>query len=535
MVRKEIEHQHLLEPGTTIVVGVSGGCDSLCLLHVLRRLCSEKDWSLHVAHLNHCLRGADADEDMVFVALRAIDWELPCTVQAIDIRTIAQLRRLSIEETSRQVRYGFLANVARHVGARAIAVGHHADDQSETVLMHFLRGAGLAGLRGMSSAVDLDNLHMINNRHVPSSTSSKIRLVRPLLSVRRTEIEAYCQTHNLSPRFDRSNLDTSFLRNRLRHELLPLLETYNPNIKALLRRTAQVAAADHDLFTNILSDAWTQTVTEERQDAISFNLARWRALPLALQRATLRHAAFRLRPRLRDVGFVHVENALGVAATGSTGARVTLPQRLCLTVDYQTLRLADIAEDVSLPHWPLLWIDERIPVTIPGATVLPDESNPARTRAPQDDSQKSTGSSGWRLETCRWQGPRKNALTNPDRWTAYLDADQLGPKPALRRRRPGDCFQPLGMKGQGIRVSDLMINVKIPRRWRDHIPLLVHARPGSDGVEEIAWVVGWRIDERVRITASTRHVVRLRWRRDPALVARNQDVRPLETDRGTEG
>lgn len=491
-VRKRLENHRLLEVGATIVVGVSGGVDSLCLLHVLKSLRSEFDWSIHVAHLNHCLRGTEADDDMIFVALLATRWELPCTIGVTDVDAVARRRRLSLEETARQVRYGFLADVAQQVGTSAVLVGHNADDQSETVLMHFLRGTGLAGLRGISETVDLQGLRTIPEGARLLSPETSIRLLRPLLGVPRTEIEQYCETYKLTPRFDRSNLDRTFFRNRLRHELLPLLETYNPNIKMLLRRTAAVAAADYELITSMRSDAWARVVREETESEITFDLAQWRALPLALQRASLRHGAFRLRPQLRDVEYLHIKQAVDIAANGSTGAQAVLPQSLRLTVGYETLRLASDEHSPSPPNWVLLCENGPISVAVPGETVLPN--------------------SNWRLEIRPWYGDITTIRRNPDRWTAYLDADQLGSSPMLRRRRPKDRFQPLGMGGQVVKVADFFINAKIPRDWREYIPLLVHRRSGRSD-DEIAWIVGWRIAERVKVTPKTDHTLRLRWLR----------------------
>ena len=515
VVRKEIERGQLLEAGATIVVGVSGGGDSLCLLHVLNRLRPEFKWSLHVAHLNHCLRGTEADEDMIFVALLAMDWGLPCTIEVADVETIARQRRLSLEETARQVRYSFLAKVARLVNATAVAAGHHADDQSETVLMHLLRGTGLAGLRGMLPSVDLESLNRHPKEASSPSPTAHLRLVRPLLSVSRAEIDDYCRSHNLSPRFDRSNLELTYFRNRLRRQLLPLLETYNPNIKALLHQTATIAAADHELLTFVRDEVWAREVREERKNRISFDLLGWRALPLALQRATLRQAAYRLRPGLRDLDFVHIQQAVDVATNGSTGAQAILPQGLCLTVGYQTLRLAIADERPPVPDWPLLWHDGPMPVAVPGQTTLPDNQIHPAQHSPKYDVRGAGSISKWWLEAGPWTGEIETVLTNSDRWTAYLDADQLGHHLTLRRRRPGDHFQPLGMGGQNVEVTDLMINAKIPRQWRNYIPLLVYDRPGGTDEEEIAWLVGWRIDERVKITDRTRRIIRLRWLRSP--------------------
>ncbi len=497
VVQEAIEREHLLKRGAKIVVGVSGGPDSLCLLHLLDRLRAPYDWSLHVAHLHHGLRGAAADEDMVFVALQAMDWGLPCSIQVVDVAAVAQAQGLSTEEAARQVRYGFLGHVAQKTGATAIAVGHHADDQSETVLMHFLRGSGLAGLRGMAPAVDLGSMRLLPSQPA-ASPLPHIALVRPLLDVPRAAIKDYCHEHQLAPRTDRSNLDVTYFRNRLRHELLPLLETYNPNIRTLLRRTASVAKADYALIAAARDTAWTRLVQKADAQAITFEREGWRELPLSLRRATLRQAAYRLRPQLRDVDFVHIQAAVDVATDGTTGAQATLPQGLCLTVGYETLRIADAATEPPPPDQPLLWQTDPLPVSVPGQTTLP----PAPSSSPAPPV--------WQLEAQMWSGDRQTLWNNRDRWTAYLDADRLGPHPALRPRRPGDRFQPLGMEGQTASLADFMVNVKLPSPWRDRTALLVHEPPDGDP-DQIAWVVGWRIDERVKVTPDTQRIVRLRW------------------------
>jgi tRNA(Ile)-lysidine synthase len=508
VIRRDIREKQLLPTGATIVVGVSGGADSLCLLHVLERLQSEFGWSIHIAHMNHCLRGKEADQDMLFVASLALAMGLPCTIDVTDVEALAQARHMSLEETARQARYGFLQELALQIGATAVAVGHNADDQSETVLMHVLRGSGLAGLRGMQPKRDMRDLRVIDQM-VSKTRSKDVQLVRPLLSVPRSAIEAYCQLHGLSPRFDRSNLDTTFFRNRLRHELLPLLESYNPKIRASLRRAAQIAAADYELLAQHRDAAWSRLIKTETDSEISFGLTGWRALPVALQRATLRRAVFTLRPQLRDVQFTHIEQAVEIANRGDTGAQATLPQGLQMTVGYQSLRLSSEAAKPGAPGWPLLWSDVRVPVSIPGETRLPTSSKERRGLR----ASNSSSSSAWRLEARRWQGEKEVALSNRDRWTAYLDADRLSDDVALRRRRPGDRFQPLGMEGHSVELADFMINAKIPRRWRTLVPLLVH-KPADDPQEDaIAWVVGWRIDERVKITPQTDRIIRLRWYR----------------------
>jgi len=261
-VRQYAERYDLFRPGELVVVAVSGGPDSLCLLHLLHGLAPALGLQLHVAHLNHGLRGEDADADARFVAGFAAALGLPCTIGQADVRALADAPGISLEEAARQARYRFLSETARAVGARTIAVGHNADDQAETVLMHFLRGSGLAGLRGMAPKTALGEYWLggIASRQTPplamTSGGADFWLIRPLLAIPRRAIEAYCAEHGLAPRFDRSNADTTFFRNRLRHELLPILEQYNPAIRAILAHTAEALAGDHQIVRAEVEAAW---------------------------------------------------------------------------------------------------------------------------------------------------------------------------------------------------------------------------------------------------------------------------------------
>ncbi|RME37472.1 MAG: tRNA lysidine(34) synthetase TilS, partial [Thermoflexia bacterium] len=340
-VREFIQRHRLLTPGDRVVVGVSGGPDSLCLLHLMLRMQEEYSLALHVAHLHHGARGEDADADAAFVADLARKWGLPVTVERVDVPAVARAHKLAFEEAARRVRYGFLAHVAGQVGATKVAVGHNADDQAETVLMHFLRGAGPAGLRGMRPATPLSEYRLLEQGSPFLLPPVLPTLIRPLLAIPRKRIEAYCAEHGLQPRLDRSNLDTTYFRNRLRHELLPLLETYNPNIRRRLLHTAEVIAADYELLTHLRDQAWQEVVRQATREAIFLDRAAWAAQPLSLQRALIREAAYRLRPHLRDVDFVHVEAAVRVAMERETGARATLPGGLSLLVDYDVLIVAD--------------------------------------------------------------------------------------------------------------------------------------------------------------------------------------------------
>ena len=485
-VQQSIARYDLFASGESIVVGVSGGPDSLCLLHVLHQLRADMRLRLHVAHLDHGLRGGDGEEDAAFVRTTAAAWGLECTVERQDVSVLTPRPGVAVEETARQCRYSFLADVCRRIGATTIAVGHNADDQSETVLMHWLRGAGLSGLRGMLPVTPLDSLRLASVGEEAQETHS-LRLVRPLLQVTRDDIEAYCQEHALEPRFDRSNLDTTFNRNRLRHELLPLLETYNPRVRDILRRSATVIADDYALLQELLQRAWSDTVVSEDGRMVEFRLNGWRALPLSLQRATVREAVRRLRRSLRDVSWIHIEDALWLAREKSTGAQATLPQGLMLTIGYESLVIASMESPPRGPDLPLLHVS-HLSLARSGPTVLPGTA----WRAEITLLVPSELPSGWQR--------------NPDRWQVFLDAGAVENGLALRSRVPGDRFQPLGMGGRTVSVSDYMINRKLPRDLRDRWPLLT-------GPGRIVWVAGYRQDQRTQVTPATRQVLRVRLRR----------------------
>lgn len=484
-VRQTIEQNRLLLGGEILVVGVSGGPDSLCLLHVLCRLLGAYDLTLHVAHLHHGLRGADADADAEFVRVLATDWSLPCTVEQANVSTLAREHHLAVEEAARRARYAFLKRVAGAAGAQTIAVGHNADDQAETVLMHWLRGSGLAGLRGMLPLVSLDDYRLLENDPPPQSPIRNFRLIRPLLEVTRTDIEAYCDYYNLEPRFDRSNLDTTYYRNWLRHEVIPLLARHNPNVQEVIRRSARVIADDYALLRSFVEEAWPRVVLDESlaEECIVFDLVAWRTLPLSLQRSTLREAIHRLRRSLRNINFVHVENARRVACEGSTGDRATLPRNLMLTLGYDRFVIAQSDATDLMPDWPLLSPGTApLPVNVPGVTLLPDSCWMLRVEV----LERAELAVGWE--------------TNADPWRAFLDAGAVGDRGRLRTRRPGDRFRPLGMGGHSAKLADFLTNQKVSHAVRDRLPLL-------EGESGIAWVCGQRVDERARVQDDTQKVL----------------------------
>ncbi|NPA91098.1 MAG: tRNA lysidine(34) synthetase TilS [Chloroflexi bacterium] len=475
--------------GAPLVVGVSGGVDSVCLLHILADLADVYRLRLHVVHVHHGIRGEDADADAAFVREMAAKLGLPFILRHVDIPTAAQQPGVSVEEAARQWRYAILGQEAERVHAPWVAVAHNADDQVETVLMHVIRGAGLAGLRGMRPLTWYGYLRLPLVPPQARPRSERLWLLRPLLWARRPDIETWVEERHLPYRFDLSNLDTTYFRNRLRHQVLPLLEEMNPQVRAALYATGELAAADFDLLHPLSVAAWAETLVEETPRGLRFSLARWRSHPLAHRRAILRDAVMYLRRELRDIGFAHVERAREFLENPAipAGSEYTLPAGLTLRKEYETFWVGE-GDEVEYPAYPL--ISGRIDIPTTGVYPLGE---------------------GWHLRVTHRAREEVGEVWrhNPDPWTAYFDADRLHWPLHLRPREEGERMEPLGMPGKQVLVSEIMINAKIPRWVRDRWPLLV------DAAGTVHWIVGVRQAHTSRITPDTRRVLILRVERSP--------------------
>ena len=444
-----------------VLVGVSGGTDSVCLIHILNQLKASLDIHLHIAHLNHMLRGASSDGDARYVEKLGRSLKIPVTVEARDVDAYRKEHKLSLEEAAREVRYDFFARTAESTGAECVALGHTEDDQVETVLMHLVRGSGLAGLRGMSPV-----------SHIGQSGRAKLRIVRPLLEVSRKETEDYCLAYDLKPRTDSTNYSLDYTRNRFRHELVPMLREANSNVGAAIRRVTRTAADDLSFIESEVAKVWSDAVCINPV-GITINTAAVLALHPALQRHLLRRVMSESLGDLVDIEAVHIEGMME-ALRKPAGRRISLPRGLTFYVSYDTCLLAKDAADVC----PLPEIKGVRRLKVPGVTLLP----------------------GWRVQS-DVVAPGERA----DGFKACIDMDASGAELTVRRRQPGDRFQPLGMNNTK-RLQDFMVDAKIPSTWRDRVPLVCL----PDG---IVWVAGWRISERVKVTEATKRVLRISFER----------------------
>jgi tRNA(Ile)-lysidine synthase len=493
-VRQTLRQHGCFVPGQAAVVAVSGGADSLCLLHVLNALHQDLGIHLHVAHLNHGLRGESAEADARFVDQTAVLLGLPATVESRDVVAYQRLHRLTMEEAAREVRYRFLLEVAQRTGAASVATGHTADDNVETLVLHWLRGAGLAGMRGMPVARELSGFALgratAESRAGEQPSQPPVMLLRPLLQVTRARTETYCREQGLAFRQDETNQDLRVTRNRIRQGLLPELETYNPGLRATLLRSAQAATDDFDYISSQALAAWTCVVAPSEDPAASVTLNRrtFRDLPPALQRSLLRRALEQLWGGWQDFGWVHLESLRLATADGRVGTVVRLPHSMALTVGYGEAILSLETQPGGVPapdpNLPLLLVEE-VPVAVPGTTWLPGTD--------------------WRLDVEEVSLPAELARGEGE---VYVDAGILGASLVLRRPLAGDRLQPLGMAGTK-KLHDLFVDEKLPRQYRAQTPVL--AVNGQTG--QIVWVAGRWLAQWARVRPETRRAWRLRLRR----------------------
>ena len=464
--------------GTHLVVGISGGPDSSALLHCLSRLRQRYDLHLHAAHLNHNFRGEEAEEDARFAAAIAKELALPATVERRDVLVYQRERRISsFEQAARELRYSFLAEVADGVGASAVAVGHTSDDLAETVLLHILRGSGIHGLRGMSESSSW-----------PFAREGRaLRLFRPLLNSTKAETENYCLELDKEYRIDSGNYLSRFTRNRVRQNLLPLLASeYNPRVRESLVRLSRTASLELD-YLEAEVERWWPRVAVVEDGAVCFDRPALLAVHPALQKLLFRRAFTHLTGDARRLSERHLDAMVKLAQSKMSGRRLDLPNRLKLHRSYDQLRLS---QDPILPcPYPLLEGSHSLAIPATETEQVVFEAGPWRVTLRVDSSATSV------LEGIHARPPSGTVgvPTGQTSWTAFLHRDALGEGLEVRTRHTGDRFQPLGMTGEK-KLQDFLTDARVPREWRDRVPLLVNRRG-------IAWVVGYRIAHWARVIA----------------------------------
>lgn len=453
----------LLSPDKTVVVGVSGGADSICLMYSLHRLRDQLPLGIHVAYLDHMLRGVESREEAAFVARQAADLGLGCSLDEADVSAFSRSYGVGLEEAGRLLRYGFLRDVAVRIGASCVATGHTRDDSVETVLMNVMRGAGIRGLRGLEPA---SRLPLPLDFAVGPSQDAPT-LVRPLLALSRRDTERYCGALGLDFRRDASNESPEFLRNRVRHELLPLLRGMNAGVDDALLRLAAAAREDDDLLAKQTDELW-ERAAETAASHLYLSNRRFAAAAPSLQARLVMRAVEFLAGSTHHLTTAHIRAVVALSRAGG-GKSVRVARGIEWRREGDRLLAfapgADPAtEDALMPVDP-------VELAIPGLTSV----------------------AGWRVSVVVTDSV---AAVVGDTQTAVLDAERVGPVLTVRRRRPGDRMQPLGMDG-GKKLQDIMVDCRLPAMVRDRVPVVCAG-------EDIVWVVGCRLSERFKVTPGTR-------------------------------
>lgn len=456
LVRKRvlefIKRNNLLSSGDTLIVAVSGGTDSVALLDILLNL-PEFSLNLVVAHLNHSLRGDESDGDENFVRMLAEARGLPCVVVKLDIRNIAHKEGLSLEEAGRNARRSFLLKTAESYSASSVAFGHHRNDQAETVLMRLLRGAAASGLVGIRPK-SLDGM-----------------FIRPLLALSRDEIAAYVKKGGLHFREDSSNSDLSFLRNRLRHELLPLLEIYNPETVALLNRTSDALLADEELLDTIVESEYAQ-ISSYSTGQVTIDALALKKEPVALRKRVYRRAIIDLKGDVKRLSAINLEDVDRILMSSKGSGSIDLPCSITAVRQYEKMFFMLGTNDVVSPLQTIIIEKCGCYRISPGVAVHVEE----------------------------YSGNLQDCISR-DGDTLLVNAEMLPFPWMVRSYRAGDRFTPLGMSGRK-KLKNLFVDKKIPSALRQGVPIFLQG-------DKIFWVGGLQQAEISRLDASEGRILNI--------------------------
>lgn len=450
-VRSYIDHHEMIPDGATLLIAVSGGPDSMALMAILHRLQPIYGMHLAVAHVDHQLRGPESQRDAQFVSQQAARLGLPFHLIRVDVRGFRSASSLSPQHAARELRYAALASLQERLGAVRVALGHIADDQTETLLLRLLRGTGPAGLAGIPPV--------------------RLPYIRPLMSVRRQTLIDFLQHEHIPWVQDSSNDKRIYQRNRIRLDVLPLLRQHNPQIDQRLYELAEMMAAEHQFLERQVDDWYSRIVQQQAEQRLILQCKIYREAPLAMQRRLLRRLADQHIEPAAAVQFRHLEHLRLFLSQGKTGQRTTLPSQWLLE------RYRDVA---------FMW---RQGAATPRCVTL---AIPGRATLPELDA----------LVTAERLATVPSALA-PGKDVVYIDAAYIQTPLIVRTRWPGARFHALGAPGHK-KLKAFLIDKKVPRAERERIPLVISGT-------EIVWVAGHQIGNRFRIRPETRQAIQLQY------------------------
>lgn len=464
-IRRTIKKYRMIDKGDTIVVCVSGGIDSVVLLHILTELREEYKLSIIAAHINHCLRGKESDRDEEFVRKLSHNFNVKFVGKRVDTAKFLK-RGDSLQDVARQLRYKFFEGIAQRYRADRIATGHNMDDLAETMIMRFLKGTGLNGLSGIPPV--------------------RGKYIRPLIDISRQEIEKNASIHGLNFVRDSSNKKIKYLRNRIRLKLMPVLKDYNPKLITDLARLAHILRRDEEYLENKAKEVYTSLIVRRDVNAISLFLKRLKRLGSAIQSRIFFIAIEELLNSSRGFYSYHVEDFLELLSNKAPNVSIDLPSGLKAYREYDmvTIEKGRASEAKGREKRKSPSFEQRLKINDTTKVVLDSGLQIAQFKAEfkKRDSM---------LEV-------RNIKTSN---VAYFDSDKLKKPLVVRSFKNGDRFIPFGMAGHK-KIKDLFIEKKIPRRSRRMVPILVSGN-------EILWVVGVRQAEYGKVETQTKRVLKV--------------------------
>ena len=426
----------------------------MALLQALWEMRQEWRLTLVVAYLDHGLR-PEAAAEQSFVRQRATDLGLPFVTEKADVGALRQEKHLSLQEAAREVRYSFFLRAASDFSAEKIALGHTADDQAESVLMRFLRGSGTHGLAGIPPKRD-------------------DRIIRPLIEVWRQEVEYFLRERNIPFREDASNRSFHFLRNRIRHELVPTLEKYNPQIRQILSQMAERFRLEEEYWQSLVREKFPLLLRKQRSGSVSLDIPLLSALPVPLRLRVFRLAIEMVLGNLRGFGFLHFEAVENLWKNPAPHKKIRLPHKISVSKSYRELKFSSGREETAAFEYA---------VFRPGVLEIPEIGREMRF-------------------SIRDKARDEVFANTPGK--ALVEADHIQFPLTVRSFRPGDRFRPLGMEGEK-KIKDFFIDQKIPLLQRRGIPLLFFQ-------SQLLWIAGLRLDDRFRIKAESRRILQVELR-----------------------
>lgn len=462
----------MIQKGDGVLLAVSGGPDSMALLHSISRLKREYKIDLKVIHVNHNLRGQEADEDAVYVKNYCRQLDIDCIIESIDVKGYARESGKSLQMAGREMRYSLFYRTAAAYNIDKIALGHNADDVVETVLLNMIRGTGPAGLEGIPPV----RTHRADGRIYT--------IVRPLITIDRAEIEKYCSEWNITPRIDPSNKKSVYLRNKIRNELIPLLEReYNAGIKGNIHRLSDIAALESE-YMNSESERLMDVSVEHGTDGSKMDIRKVAKVHPALQRRLIRRFIGEYH---KNTTYDHIERVRNLLASpGGTVVEISGDVAVRRYRDKLELFFRNRSVDTNIGEW-------RCTLELPGECRIP----------------------GGRIVRAEYIDDLPVDFSGISPAEAYLDADKTGDSLVVRNRMPGDRFYPLGI-GHEKKIKDFLIDSKVDPRERDRIPIV-------ESMNGVCWIAGYRLDTRFTITASTKRYLRLSLVAESALCNNKED------------